>query len=79
VSGGYLAFPCPVKGRHVVSATKIAFSYSLSGKTCGLLIFQEGMRRLLELVTCQKTSAGSQCKELGNWFVRGCWILAGPL
>ena len=50
MSGGYLAFACPVRGRRVVSATKIAFSCSLSGKTYGLLIFQEGMRRLLELV-----------------------------
>jgi len=40
----------PCQGRRVVSATGIAFSYSLSGKMCGLLIFQEGMRRLLELV-----------------------------
>jgi len=50
VSGDYLAFACLVRGRRVVSATGIAFSYNLLGKTCGLLIFQEGMRRLLELV-----------------------------
>jgi len=50
VSGGYLAFARPVRERHVVSTTKIAFSCSLSRKTCGLLIFQEGMPYLLELV-----------------------------
>ena len=76
VSRGYLAFARPVRERRVVSATKIAFSCSLSGKMCGLL------RRVClvywNLFLCQKTSVGSQCKEVGSWFVRGCWIFAGP-
>jgi len=54
VSGGYLAFACLVRGRHAVSVNGIAFSYSLSGKTCGLLIFQESMCCLLELVPVSK-------------------------
>jgi len=69
VSGGYLAFACLVRRRCVVSATGIAFSYSLLGKMCGSLIFQEGMSHLLELVLVS---------EEENWFVRGCLILVGP-
>jgi len=67
-------FCMPCQGRRVVSATRIAFSCSLSGKTCGLLIFSGGYLPFIGTCSCfrrQVLVPNAKRWETGSWEVAG--------